>query len=164
MAKTDAKKSRFNGRPTLASYCLFSFFSNTNFTEKNWSLQRDSNRQSRRLARWPLDQHHGPFMIKSLSVKPERQDFLWTKFVEEVEFLHLHLPLQKTRTHCPRPWPRQQCPRNGSSLEFLIARPTFWPASTHRPERPWWCNDGTRCSLRSRTRKRRILLIPTTEN
>ena len=43
--------------PTPASFCLFSFFSNTNFTEKNYSRQRDSNsdRRSRRQVRGPLD-------------------------------------------------------------------------------------------------------------
>ena len=42
-------------------FCLFSFFSNT-ILQKNCRLQRDSNSdlQSRRRARWPLDHHYGP--------------------------------------------------------------------------------------------------------
>ena len=54
--------SFFKG-PTPASFCLFSFFSNANFTEKNCRLQRDLNldHRSRRQARWPPDHHHhGP--------------------------------------------------------------------------------------------------------
>ena len=47
--------------PTPASFCLFSFFSNTNVYRKNGRLQRDSksDRRSRRRARLPLDHHHG---------------------------------------------------------------------------------------------------------
>ena len=43
-------------------FCLFSFFSNTNFTEKNCRLHRDSNldRWSRRRPRWQLDHHYVP--------------------------------------------------------------------------------------------------------
>ena len=43
-------------------FCLFSFFSNANL-QKNCRHQRDSNsdRWSRRRARWPLDHHHGPY-------------------------------------------------------------------------------------------------------
>ena len=61
--------SFFKG-PTPASFCLFSFFSNANFTEKNSRLQQDLNldRQSRRGACWPLDHHHGPFFFSSFSV------------------------------------------------------------------------------------------------
>ena len=49
-----------NGQ-TPASFCLYSFFSNTNYT-KNCRLQRDLNSdwRSRRRGRWPLDHHHGP--------------------------------------------------------------------------------------------------------
>ena len=44
-----------------ASFCLFSFFSIT-ILQKNCRPQWDSNSdcQSRRGARWPLDHHHGP--------------------------------------------------------------------------------------------------------
>ena len=50
----------FKNGPTPASFCLFSFFSNTNFME-NCRRQRDlnSDRRSRRQTRWPLDHHHG---------------------------------------------------------------------------------------------------------
>ena len=50
----------FLNGPTPDSFCLFSFFSNTNFTYISCRLKRDSNldRQSRMRARWPLD--HGP--------------------------------------------------------------------------------------------------------
>ena len=53
----------FKNGTSPVSFCLFSFFSNTNFTEKNCRRQQDSNpdRQSRRRARWPLDHHHDPF-------------------------------------------------------------------------------------------------------
>ena len=49
-----------NGQ-TPASFCLYSFFSNTNYT-KNCRLQRDLNSdwRSRRRGRWPLDHHPGP--------------------------------------------------------------------------------------------------------
>ena len=53
--------SFLNG-PTPASFLfLFSFFSIT-ILQKNCRPQRDSNsdRWSRRRARWPLDHHHGP--------------------------------------------------------------------------------------------------------
>ena len=41
--------------PSPASFCIFSFFSNPNFAEKNCRLHRDSNSdcQSRRRAHWP---------------------------------------------------------------------------------------------------------------
>ena len=44
--------------PTPAYFCLFSFFSTTNL-QKNCRLQRESNsdRQSKRRTRWPLDHH-----------------------------------------------------------------------------------------------------------
>ena len=53
---------RFLNGPTPASFCLFSFFSNKNFTEKNCRLQQDWNSECRNLrpARWPLDHHPGP--------------------------------------------------------------------------------------------------------
>ena len=63
-------------KPLMVSHCqcffkwfnpglfsgLFSFFSNTIFTEKNCRRQWDSNsdRRSRRQTRWPLDHHHCP--------------------------------------------------------------------------------------------------------
>ena len=55
--------SRYNcykNGPTPASFCLFSFFSNT-ILQKNCRLQRDSNSdcRSRKQARWPLDNHQG---------------------------------------------------------------------------------------------------------
>ena len=48
-------------------FSLFSFFSNKKFFQKNLSFQRNSNfdRKSRRLACWPLDHHHGPYLIKT---------------------------------------------------------------------------------------------------
>ena len=51
----------FLNGPTPASFCLFSFLSTT-ILQKNCRPQRDSNsdRRSRRWARWPLDHHHGP--------------------------------------------------------------------------------------------------------
>ena len=50
-------------RQPLPLLCLFFFFWNTNFTEKNCRFQRDSNsdRQSWSRACKPLDHHHGPF-------------------------------------------------------------------------------------------------------
>ena len=53
----------FLNGPTPASFCLFFFFSHTNFTEKNSRLQLDLNfdRWSWRQAHWQLDHHHhGP--------------------------------------------------------------------------------------------------------
>ena len=41
-------------------FCLFSFFSNTNSTEKNCRRQRDSNSDRRSRRQGPLDHHHGP--------------------------------------------------------------------------------------------------------
>ena len=59
---------------TWSLFCYFSFFSNTDFTEKNCRSQRDSNsgRRSTRRARWPLDHHHGPNLplFLSLSLSP----------------------------------------------------------------------------------------------
>ena len=48
--------------PTPASFYLFSFFSNINFTERNCRFHWDSNSDcwSRRQASWPLDHHHDP--------------------------------------------------------------------------------------------------------
>ena len=45
-----------------ASFCFIFVLFNKNFTEKFCRSQRDSNsdRRSRRRARWPLDHHHGP--------------------------------------------------------------------------------------------------------
>ena len=55
-------------------FCYYSFFSNTDFTEKNCRSQWDSNsgRRSTRRARWPLDHHHGPNLplFLSLSLSP----------------------------------------------------------------------------------------------
>ena len=53
---------QING-PTLASFCLFSFFSIT-ILQKNCRPQRDSNSDcwSRRRACWPLDHHHSPII------------------------------------------------------------------------------------------------------
>ena len=48
--------------PAPISIFLFSFFQTQILQKKNLRLQQDSNldRRSRRLARWPLDHHHGP--------------------------------------------------------------------------------------------------------
>ena len=62
-----------NNGPTPATFCLFSFFSKTNFTEKNCDRQRDSNSDlwSKRQAHGPLDHHHDPIkMFSWVNVKP----------------------------------------------------------------------------------------------
>ena len=41
-------------------FCLFSFISNTNFTEKTVGVSGIRTCWSRRRTRWPLDHHHGP--------------------------------------------------------------------------------------------------------
>ena len=50
-------------------FCLFLFFSIT-ILQKNCRPQRDSNsdRRSRRRARWPLDHHHGPWNALMLAL------------------------------------------------------------------------------------------------
>ena len=58
----------FKSRPTPASFCLFSFFSNTILYRKNCTLQQDwnSDYQSRRQARWPHNHHQGPSLTSQV--------------------------------------------------------------------------------------------------
>ena len=56
-----------------ANPAIFLFFSNTNYTEKNCRLQRDSksDRRNRRRACWPLD--HGPIVLIVAAIKSVRK-------------------------------------------------------------------------------------------
>ena len=56
----------------MACLWLILIFSNTNFTEKNCRLQRDSNSDclSRRQELWPLNHHHGPNCYQVLVNEP----------------------------------------------------------------------------------------------
>ena len=64
-------------------FCLFSFFSIT-ILQKHCRPQRDSNsdHQSRRRARWPLDHHHGPTHVKVIKLFWRKSRFPknWKKF------------------------------------------------------------------------------------
>ena len=63
-----------------ASFCLFSFFSNTNFTDKNYMLQRDSNSDRQR-----VECNHADHLSTSTTALLEcwRQILLWEVLVKD---------------------------------------------------------------------------------
>ena len=79
--KTGSKCCIFLNGPT-PSFLSFSLDLTTRF-QKNWKLQRDSNsdRWSRRRARWPLDHHHGPSKAFIFTVGRLNAKLAW--FVQE---------------------------------------------------------------------------------
>ena len=69
--------SIFLNHPTLASFCLFSFFSNTNFAELNRWLQRESNSDCLKEGK------HADHLTKTMAPNSKYLFTTWKKTISE---------------------------------------------------------------------------------